>query len=85
VRFPDDRSVGKLIRITLTVDGQRGEEEVCDLQGMVTIPDNVQHVLELDNTTDLSLIDGFHADDLFGLTLWKLFRYAMMNCATLAV
>ena len=73
VRFPDDRSVGKLIRMTITADGQRGEEDVCDLHGMVTIPDNAQLVVELDNTTDLSLLDGFHADDLFGLTLWKLF------------
>jgi len=72
VRFPGDRSIGKLLH---RVHRQEHEawEEYCDARGAVPIPENGQLALEVDNTDDLSPLDDFRPDDLFSLTLWKLF------------
>lgn len=72
VQFPEDHSVGKLIRVVRHgVD--EAWEDIAEVRGALTLPTGDGLVLELDNTEDLSPLDAFPPDALFGLVLWKLF------------
>lgn len=72
IRFPEDRSVGKLIRIVLHEEDEAWED-IANVRGTLVLPADDGLVLELDNTEDLSPLDGCPPAALFGLVLWKLF------------
>lgn len=72
VRFPEGYPVGQLMRVVRQQDRELWED-VAPAQGIVTISTDEQLVLLLDETTDLSPLDDFHPDALFGLSLWKIF------------
>ncbi len=78
VHFPEDHAVGQLMQV-VSRHGQEVWEDIAVAQGIVTISDGERLILTLDNTTDLSPLDGFHPHALYGLQLWKLFEWKRQN------
>jgi hypothetical protein len=72
VQFPEDHSVGKLIRV-VRHGADEAWEDIAEVRGSLTLPAGDGLVLELDNTEALSPLDALPPDALFGLVLWKLF------------
>ena len=80
LRFPDDRSVGRIFLESVPRDPEKVIK--CDARGSIRVPYGYEAHLEISGVTDLSFLTEFQPDDLFRVDCWHIGeRYATKGMA----